>query len=214
MFARAPSSVPLRPSVDSFSTVDADVCRAAFFGFGTANVGFLRTRAAGRKTRATGNPAQIRNGPRRCVRRKRVSRRSLLRVAFSTFFPFANVFFRKIFHFSPTFASPSLTRSTSRVGLNWKTLVLSDDVCATRDKFRSVFQQFKRLPVFSRLFALRRPEKRIPLVRRPSRVFEVFLGEPQNRTSAATDGASIGSNPQISRVAPFFLVPTPTQPAI
>jgi hypothetical protein len=64
--------------------------RVPFFGRETANVGFLRTRAAGRKTRATGNPAPIRNGPRRCVRRKRAASRFQL-------FSLRERFFRKIF---------------------------------------------------------------------------------------------------------------------
>jgi len=98
-FARVPPNALLRPTVGSISTANADADRVALFGFGSANVGFLRTRAAGRKTRATGNPAPIRNGPRRCVRRKRAPYPFESKSRVFNFFPFANVFLRKIFPF-------------------------------------------------------------------------------------------------------------------
>ena len=131
-FARALSSVARRPPVDSFSTANADANRVSFFGFGPANVGFLRTRAAGRKTRATGNPAQIRNGPRRCVRRKRAFRRPVERVAFSTFFPSRTFFSEK----TSLFASVrvAVIDALRQVGRRLKTLSFAVVFTSTNDR--------------------------------------------------------------------------------
>jgi hypothetical protein len=138
------------------------------------------------------------------------------------FFPFANAFsenFRRFFA-SVRVAVIDALRQVGRRLFSPPSLVVSfkqtqrRQVFATFLIFRRDVKKIKRSAVRRRLFALRRPEKRIPLVRRPSRVFEVFLGEPQNRTFAATDGASIGSKPVILKSRSVFLAPTPTRPAI